>query len=126
MMNVTSVSALRATSAGCWTLASNDRARAARGGDVLVAMTDHPMAIDMVPSLETYLAEEPGRGREADERGWTMLHREALAGNACVVSILLQHGADARGVTEEGETPASLARSRGWTRIVGLLAAHGG
>jgi ankyrin repeat protein len=81
------------------------------------------MAQNMVASLAKYLAENPARINEAGERGYTMLHREALAGNANVVAVLLQHGADANATTSDGKTPLALAQVFAWPRVIERLTA---
>ncbi len=86
------------------------------GGD-----EDHPMAVNMVSSLEGYLAASPARVNEVDELGWTMLHREALAGNAPMVKVLLERGANPNAVTRAGKTPHALAMLLGWTRVAEML-----
>jgi ankyrin repeat protein len=56
-----------------------------------------------------------------DEAGWTLLHRDALAGNMGVVQLLIQHGADATARTPSGRKAAELARGIGWTEIADYL-----
>jgi uncharacterized protein YegJ (DUF2314 family) len=87
---------------------------------------DHPMALNMDAKYREGLAASPGELHRPDERGFTLLHREALAGNANIVAILLEHGAKPDAVTKDGRTPLSLARSLGWTRVEALLVAAGG
>ena len=82
----------------------------------------HPMALNMGESLMNFLKENPDEVHAQDEAGWTMLHREALAGNANVVEILLQHGANPKAVTGKGQTPLDLARALDWPQVVKLLA----
>jgi uncharacterized protein YegJ (DUF2314 family) len=86
---------------------------------------DHPMAINMAPSLEEFLSKNPGAMNKADESGFTMLHREALAGNANIVGILLMRGANHAARTREGKTPLALARALGWPNVEKALLAAG-
>lgn len=51
----------------------------------------------------------------------TALHKEACAGNAALVELLLRRGADRDVRTPEGDTALDLAERLGWTRIVDLL-----
>jgi uncharacterized protein len=82
---------------------------------------EHPMSEAMAAALKKQLREDPDVVHEADKRGWTLLHHEALAGNARIVKILLAAGADPRAQTNKGMTPRKLARSLGWDRVVDLL-----
>jgi uncharacterized protein len=87
---------------------------------------DHPMALNMDAKYRAALAGDPAELHRTDARGFTLLHREALAGNANIVALLLEHGATPARVAKDGRTPLSLARSLGWTRIEALLVAAGG
>ena len=82
---------------------------------------EHPMSAGMAVQLKEQLAQNPSMATEKDSRGWTLLHDEALAGNVETVKVLLEAGADRNAVTEHGMTPAQLARSLGWERVVALL-----
>lgn len=82
---------------------------------------EHPMCINMGDKFKEHLDENPGTVTEKDERGWTMLHHEALAGNGLVVQMLLERGADRRARTADGDLPVELARRMGWMKIVALL-----
>jgi uncharacterized protein YegJ (DUF2314 family) len=84
--------------------------------------TEHPMSLNMKPKLVEHIQKNPKIVNEADQRGWTFLHREALAGNASVVEVLLQHGADRNLQTYDGDQAIDLARLMRWNKIVGLLA----
>jgi uncharacterized protein YegJ (DUF2314 family) len=86
---------------------------------------EHPMCLAMVPRYAEEVAANPSQLTDADENGWTLLHRESLAGNAPVVEILLKAGADPNARTKAGATPMSLARSLGWDKVVALMAKHG-
>jgi uncharacterized protein YegJ (DUF2314 family) len=83
---------------------------------------EHPMSEGMASSLKEQLAKEPSLVSSKDERGWTLLHQEALAGNTATVKVLLEAGADRNARTSQGMTPAQLARSLGWDRVAALLA----
>lgn len=62
--------------------------------------------------------------RDSDD--YTPLHRAAYAGNANLVSILLDHGANASvTVNKFGPTPLILAAQRGFTDIASMLLAQG-
>lgn len=83
---------------------------------------EHPMSESMASSLKDQLAKDPTLVSSKDDRGWTFLHHEALAGNLATVKVLLEAGADPKSATNHGMTPLQLARSLGWDKVVALLA----
>ncbi|HEX5222855.1 MAG TPA: DUF2314 domain-containing protein [Verrucomicrobiae bacterium] len=96
-------------------------------GNVLLSPEDsadveHPMSINMVSSLDDYLKKHPDVINQPDDRGWTFLHHQSLAGNALVVEALLKRGADRTLETNDGDLAIDLARLLGWKRVVSLLA----
>lgn len=91
------------------------------GGKKSEEIGDHPMSVNMVPSLIEELTKDPALVNQADERGWTFLHQESLAGNAPTVKVLLQHGADKKARTNEGKTALQLAQSLKWDHVAALL-----
>jgi uncharacterized protein YegJ (DUF2314 family) len=86
---------------------------------------EHPMSEGMAAKLTEQLAQDASLVSVTDDRGWTFLHQEALAGNTATVRALLEAGADPNAVTGDGMTPLQLARSLGWDRIVALLVSNG-
>lgn len=82
---------------------------------------DHTMCINMLAKVEAQLKENAAPYLAADERGWTMLHHEALAGNLGTVRLLLSYGASPGSLTSNGKTPADLARGIGWPEIAAAL-----
>jgi uncharacterized protein len=82
---------------------------------------EHPMSAGMAVKLRETLARNPAMATEKDARGWTLLHDEALAGNVDTVKVLLEAGADRTAVTGHGMTPAQLAATLRWTKVVALL-----
>ncbi len=82
---------------------------------------EHPMSESMAPALKDQLAENPSLVSVSDERGWTLLHQEALAGSAPTVKVLLEAGADPNATTHDGKTPRQLAEALGWDHVVALL-----
>jgi uncharacterized protein YegJ (DUF2314 family) len=82
---------------------------------------EHPMSAGMASSLKDQLAKNPSLVSETDDRGWTLLHQEALAGNTATVQVLLEAGADPNAVTNHGMTPLQLAQSLGWDKVAALL-----
>ncbi|MCL2467682.1 MAG: DUF2314 domain-containing protein [Micrococcales bacterium] len=85
-------------------------------------LVEHPMCLncrdgyvrDFLP-----LIQELG---QRDEKGFTELHRQALAGNLAFVEALIAVGADPRVRTPAGKTPLDLARSIGWQHVADFLA----
>jgi uncharacterized protein YegJ (DUF2314 family) len=90
-----------------------------------VELQEHPMSEAMAPSLKEELAKNPSLVHHKDEKGWTFLHQEALAGSAASVKILLESGADPNAVAANGATPLRLAKVLGWNRVVDLLVKNG-
>ena len=82
---------------------------------------EHPMSKGMAARLRQEIARDPTMVTATDERGWTILHIDALAGNADMVKVLLDLGADRTAVTGNGMTAAQLASALGWTKVVALL-----
>lgn len=86
---------------------------------------EHPMSEAMVKSLREMLEASPSMLTDTDDRGWTLLHQQALAGNKAIVEVLLDLGADPEAVTDQGMTPLQLARRLGWKEVVRVLKAAG-
>jgi uncharacterized protein YegJ (DUF2314 family) len=84
--------------------------------------SEHPMSEGMAAKLKEQLAQDPSLVSVRDDKGWTFLHQEALAGNAATVKVLLEAGADPSAMTNQGMTPIQLARSLGWEKVAALLA----
>lgn len=82
---------------------------------------EHPASLVVVPMMKEALAKDPQQIHQADERGWTPLHYESLAGSAATVEALLALGADAMAKGNHGETPLDLARCLGWNKVEQLL-----
>lgn len=45
------------------------------------------MSVNMAPSLREQLGKDRTLGASKDDRGWTLLHHQALAGSAASVEI---------------------------------------
>lgn len=86
---------------------------------------EHPMADNMVESLQKFVAQHPEELNNVDDRGFSLLHQLALAGATGCVDMLLRHGADPRATTREGFTAAQLAEILDWRNTVELLRSRG-
>ena len=63
-------------------------------------------------------------GAEVDARqegGYTALHEASLLGDADLVQMLLDHGADPGAATDDGRTPAAMARDKGHEAVAAAL-----
>jgi uncharacterized protein YegJ (DUF2314 family) len=92
-----------------------------RAQDAETGFQDHPMGINMLEKFDEQLKADAAIVRTADDTGWTLLHREALAGNLGVVKLLVGYGAEVGGRTRSGRTAADLARGIGWPEIADYL-----
>jgi uncharacterized protein YegJ (DUF2314 family) len=90
-----------------------------------VEIPEHPMSENMGGSLKEALAANPEHLTGTDDRGFTLLHQQALAGSAMSVQVLLDAGADVNAVTSNGMTPLMLAKSLGWEKVIVLLTSRG-
>ncbi|MBB4639248.1 DUF2314 domain-containing protein [Longimicrobium terrae] len=91
------------------------RVRTGHGGE------SHAADETMAASLREHLAKNPSLASVTGDHGWTLLHQEASAGNAATVKVLLDAGADANAVAENGMTSLHLANALGWESVVDLL-----
>lgn len=92
-------------------------------GKKAVDTGEHPMCENMVESFHEQLAKDPTFATSKDDGGWTLIQREALAGNAPIVKALLAAGADPKARTPQGKTPLELARRMGWENVAAVLTA---
>ncbi|MDQ0107419.1 uncharacterized protein YegJ (DUF2314 family) [Chitinophaga terrae (ex Kim and Jung 2007)] len=84
-------------------------------------LVEHPMSRNMKAKLEEFLQQHPGEVNGRDENGYTMLHRETIAGNLTSVEVLLQQGADKNAVTNSGKTALDFARKLKWEHLIPVL-----
>ena len=91
-----------------------------------VAAVEHPMSINMRGSLQQALNDDPTFLKQADAKGFTLLHQLSLAGSLDGVEVCLAHGADPNQATSRGLTAFALAKSLGWQRVMERLQQAGG
>ena len=84
-------------------------------------LIDHPMSRNTKEKLEEFIKEYPGELTAADEFGYSILHKETIAGNLTSVEVLLSLGADKTQKTIYGKTALDLAMQLEWEHIVALL-----
>lgn len=84
-------------------------------------LIEHPMSINMENSFKEFLNEYPQEVSTQDEDGYTLLHRETIAGNKTSIAILLQFNADPALKTNAGKTALDFARQLNWEHLIPLL-----
>jgi uncharacterized protein YegJ (DUF2314 family) len=84
-------------------------------------LTEHPMSINMKESMEEFLKQYPNELTLRDELGYTLLHKETIAGNKTCVEVLLQMGSDINAKTNSGYTAFDFAQKMEWEHIIPLL-----
>lgn len=82
---------------------------------------DHPMCVNMLPEFASQLQTDRSVAGSVGSDGWTLLQREALAGNLGVVKLLVTFGADVSVRSPNGYTAAELAQKIGWTEVADFL-----
>ncbi|MCW3465887.1 DUF2314 domain-containing protein [Chitinophaga nivalis] len=84
-------------------------------------LIEHPMSINMRDSFIQFLQEYPQEATNRDDAGYTLLHKEAIAGNKNAVEVLLQFKADKDSKTNDGKSALDFARQLDWAHIIPLL-----
>ncbi|GGH77846.1 uncharacterized protein YegJ (DUF2314 family) [Filimonas zeae] len=84
-------------------------------------LIEHPMSINMQKSFTEFLQQYPQEITIADENGYTLLHKETIAGNKTSVEILLQNQADTSLKTHGGKTALDFARQLNWEHLIPVL-----
>ncbi len=69
------------------------------------------------------LLERGARGivNARQQAGWVPIHAAAQNGDRAMVELLLKHGADPKLATDEGKTPAMVAKEKGHEEIAAML-----
>lgn len=84
-------------------------------------LVEHPMSVNSGPGLEEFIKANPGELTSIDEKGYTLLHRETIAGNKTSVEILVRAGADKHAKTQTGKSALDFARQLNWEHIIPVL-----
>lgn len=84
-------------------------------------LVEHPMSKNMKEKMMEFLTQNPEMISSRDEAGYSILHRETIAGNLSSVEILLSLGADKQATTNEGKTAMDYARQLNWEHIIPVL-----
>lgn len=84
-------------------------------------LEEHPMSKNMREKFVEFLQQYPDEVKHADENGYTLLHRETIAGNKTSVELLLQNGASKEAATVNGKTALDFARLLKWHHLIPLL-----
>ena len=84
-------------------------------------LVEHPMSKHMAEQLPAYLKQHPEELNKADENGFTLLHKETIAGNRTSVEVLLELGADKMKKSKTGKTALEYARFMKWKHLEGIL-----
>ena len=107
-----------------------DAVRAMRDGGCMPDLASCALLEDNERAVQILTA-NPGVAAEADESGATALHYAAERGNAALVAVLCERGADVDSVDHDGHRPLDHALHAGpWkaepaTEVVALLRRHG-
>jgi uncharacterized protein YegJ (DUF2314 family) len=88
-------------------------------------LEEHPMSEAMAPTVPETLASHPSILTDKDDKGWTILHHDALAGSLPTVMALVKAGADVNAIGTNGATPLRLAKVLGWEKVAAYLAESG-
>ncbi|MBF4518255.1 DUF2314 domain-containing protein [Flavobacterium sp. ANB] len=98
--------------------------------DILVAfeqkekpenLIEHPMSKNMKVSLVDFIKNNPNEITHKDDLGYTLLHREAIAGNSTSVQVLIEAGADINAKNIHGKTPLAYAKQLNWEHLIPLF-----
>jgi uncharacterized protein YegJ (DUF2314 family) len=84
-------------------------------------LVEHPMSINMRESLVEFIQNYPTELTARDDLGYTLLHRETIAGNRTSIEVLLAMGADKHAQTNSGHTACDFAALLGWNHLLPLL-----
>ena len=84
-------------------------------------LVEHPMSVNMAEEWRDFFKENPEQITVTNEKGLTLLHREAIAGNKTSIEVLLELGADKTVKTIQGKTALDYAKIMNWEHLIDLL-----
>lgn len=84
-------------------------------------LIEHPMSRNSKENFVKFLKDYPDEMNYTDENGFTLLHRETIAGNLTSIKILLEAGADKNAQTKNGKTALDYARQLNWEHLIPVL-----
>lgn len=84
-------------------------------------LKEHPMSLSSKEELIKFLKEHPDEITQKDDKGYTILHREVIAGNKATVETLIELGAEISAKTNAGKTALDFAQALDWKEIALLL-----
>ncbi len=91
----------------------------------IIESLEHPMSVNMRPSLEEMLAKNPEHLESTDDMGLTLLHQMTIAGSLDGVDACLKRGVNPNQVAKNGMTAAKLAKGLGWKKVLARLQTAG-
>ena len=84
-------------------------------------LIEHPMCINSKDNILQFAKDNSNNINTLDEAGYTLLHRDTIAGNKIAVEALLQEGADKSIQTPSGKTALDFAQILNWEHIIPIL-----
>ncbi|MCV9933752.1 DUF2314 domain-containing protein [Flavobacterium sp. LS1R47] len=84
-------------------------------------LVEHPMSKNMKEKLQEFLEQNPDEITFQDEDGFSLLHRETIAGNVTSVAVLLESGANKDMKTNQGKTALDIAKQLKWEHLISTL-----
>ncbi|MDY0930556.1 MULTISPECIES: DUF2314 domain-containing protein [Chryseobacterium] len=84
-------------------------------------LIEHPMSKNMKEDFVKFLEEYPNELTNIDENGFTLLHRETIAGNLSSVEVLLEAGADKNLKTNNGKSALDYAKQLNWEHLIPIF-----
>jgi len=84
-------------------------------------LIEHPMSYNMKEKLEEFLKQHPDEISIIDKDGFTLLHKETIAGNLTSVKVLLEYGADKNIKSNIGLSALDYAKKLNWEHIIPVL-----
>lgn len=84
-------------------------------------LIEHPMSKNMKEKLQEFLEQNPSEITYQDEDGFSLLHRETIAGNRTSVAVLLESGVNKDMKTNQGKTALDIAKQLKWEHLIPVL-----